>query len=206
MLRKEREFYSASVHHIVGLDEAGRGPLAGPLFAAAVIFDPSFENEEINDSKKLTPKRREELFDIIIHHARAYKIVSASVADIDHYNIFEADKRIMKEALLALRGQYDYIITDDVPLAPVDKPLLSLIKADAQCLNVAAASILAKVSRDRYMDELDKRYPGYGFAHHKGYGTKEHLAALEKYGPIEGVHRKTFKPVSDFYLHQNTLF
>jgi ribonuclease HII len=206
MLNKEKEFYSASVKRIVGLDEAGRGPLAGPLFAAAVIFPPEYQNEEINDSKKLTPKKREALFEVIKQHALAYAIVSASVEEIDTLNILEADKMIMEKACEQLKGRYDFIITDDVPLHHPDKPLVSMIKADAQCLNVAAASILAKVSRDRYMDELDKRYPEYGFAHHKGYGTKEHLSALEKYGPIDGVHRKTFRPVSSYYLKQETLF
>lgn len=206
MLVKEKDFYSPEVRRIVGLDEAGRGPLAGPLFAAAVIFPSDYQNEAINDSKKLLPQKREALFEEIKAHALGYAIVSASVEEIDSLNILEADKMIMEKALVQLRGQYDFIITDDVPLRHVDKPLVSMIKADAQCLNVAAASILAKVSRDRYMDELDKRYPQYGFAHHKGYGTKEHLLALEKYGPIEGVHRKTFRPVSSYYLKQETLF
>lgn len=206
MLTKEREFYSPSVKLIVGLDEAGRGPLAGPLYAAAVIFPPFYQNEEINDSKKLTPKKREALYDVIVENALAYAIVSASVEEIDHYNILEADKRIMERALGLLSAPYDFIITDDVPLSHVNKPLLSLVKADAQCLNVAAASILAKVSRDRFMVELDKKYPQYGFAHHKGYGTKEHFLALEKYGPIEGVHRKTFQPVASYYSKQGTLF
>jgi ribonuclease HII len=206
MLVKERDFYSPSVRLIVGLDEAGRGPLAGPLYAAAVIFPPEYQNEEINDSKKLSPKKREDLFDVIVKNALAYAIVSASVEEIDEYNILEADKRIMSKALTLLKVPYDFIITDDVPLHNPDKPIEVMIKADAQCLNVAAASILAKVSRDRYMMELDKKYPAYGFAHHKGYGTKEHLLALEKYGPIEGVHRKTFSPVTSYYLKQETLF
>jgi ribonuclease HII len=206
MLVKEREFYSSSVKLIVGLDEAGRGPLAGPLYCAAVVFDPSFKNEEINDSKKLSPKKREALYDVIVKNALSYAIVSASVEEIDHLNILEADKMIMEKALKQITVPFDFIITDDVPLRHVDKPLLALIKGDAQCLNVAAASILAKVTRDHYMDELDQKYPEYGFAKHKGYGTKQHLEALEKYGPIEGVHRKTFRPVSDFYLKQETLF
>lgn len=206
MLTKEREFYSSSVKLIVGLDEAGRGPLAGPLYAAAVIFPPDYENEKINDSKKLSPKAREALFDEITAKALSYAIVSASVEEIDRYNILEADKRIMEKALTMLKAPYDFIITDDVPLPHADKPLVAMIKGDAQCLNVAAASILAKVSRDRVMLELDKKYPEYGFAHHKGYGTPEHLAALAKYGPIEGVHRKTFQPVSAYYFKQGTLF
>ena len=206
MLVKERDFYSPSVKLIAGLDEAGRGPLAGPLYCAAVVFDPAYQNEAINDSKKLSPKKREELFEAIRQNALGYAIVSASVEDIDTYNILEADKRIMERALSLLKVPYDFIITDDVPLRHVDKPLVAMIKGDAQCLNVAAASILAKVSRDRYMEELDKRYPEYGFRQHKGYGTKQHLEALEKYGPIEGVHRKTFRPVSCFYQKQETLF
>src|SRR5574344_501840 len=206
MLVKEREFYSPEVKLIVGLDEAGRGPLAGPLYCAAVVFDPAYPNEEINDSKKLTPKKREALYDVIIHQALSYAIVSASVEDIDTYNILEADKRIMEKALTLINVPYDLIITDDVPLRHVNKPLISMIKGDAQCLNVAVASILAKVSRDRYMDELDRKYPEYGFKKHKGYGTALHLAALEKYGPIDGVHRKTFRPVSDYYSKQEKLF
>mgnify|MGYP001168792281 CR=1 FL=1 len=206
MLVKEREFYSPEVKLIVGLDEAGRGPLAGPLYCAAVVFDPAYQNEEINDSKKLTPKKRGALYDVIIHQALSYAIVSASVEDIDTYNILEADKRIMEKALTLINVPYDLIITDDVPLRHVNKPLISMIKGDAQCLNVAAASILAKVSRDRYMDELDRQYPEYGFKKHKGYGTALHLAALEKYGPIDGVHRKTFRPVSDYYSKQEKLF
>lgn len=206
MLVKEREFYSPSVKLIVGLDEAGRGPLAGPLYCAAVVFDPFYQNEEINDSKKLSPKKREGLYDIIVRNALSYAIVSASVEEIDKYNILEADKRIMEKALALIEAPYDFIITDDVPLRHADKPLVAMIKGDAQCLNVAAASILAKVSRDRYMDELDKKYPEYGFKKHKGYGTALHLEMLRKYGPIEGVHRKTFRPVSNYYLKQETLF
>jgi len=206
MLVKEREFYSPSVKLIVGLDEAGRGPLAGPLYCAAVVFDPSYQNEGINDSKKLSPKRREALYDVIIQNALSYAIVSASVEEIDKDNILEADKRIMEKALTLIKAPYDFIITDDVPLRHANKPLVAMIKGDAQCLNVAAASILAKVSRDRYMDELDKKYPDYGFKKHKGYGTALHLEMLRKYGPIEGVHRKTFRPISDYYSKQETLF
>jgi Ribonuclease HII len=116
MLVKEKEFYSPSVKLIVGLDEAGRGPLAGPLYAAAVVFPPDFQDERINDSKKLTPKKREELFQVVTQNALAYAIVSASVEEIDRYNILEADKRIMEEALREIKVPFDFIITDDVPL------------------------------------------------------------------------------------------
>ena len=179
MLNKEKEFYSSSCKLIVGVDEAGRGPLAGPVFAAAALFPPDFEDELIDDSKKLTAKKREALFDEIKEKALAYGIASVSADDIDKYNIYD----------------YDLIITDAMPLYIKDKKVIAMIKGDAQCLNVAAASILAKVSRDRYMDELDKQYPEYGFAKHKGYGTKAHIDAIMKYGPIEHVHRKTFAPI-----------
>jgi ribonuclease HII len=203
MLKGERAFYSEKVRLIVGVDEAGRGPLAGPVYAAAVVFDPSYKNSKINDSKKLTEKRREELFDEIKERALGYGIASVPPEVIDEKNIYEATKLAMREAISQIKFPYDLVITDAMPLR-LDRPVVAMVKGDAQCLNVAAASILAKVSRDRFMKELDAKYPGYGFAHHKGYGTKEHIEALKRLGPIEGVHRKTFKPVSDFY--QITLF
>ena len=205
MLEKEREFYSSSVRLIAGVDEAGRGPLAGPVFAAAVIFPPDYQNEEINDSKKLSEKKREALFLEIKEHALAYGIASVSAEEIDAINIYEATKVAMKKALDQLEIDYQLIITDAMKL-DCKKPVIALIKGDAQCLNVAAASILAKVSRDHYMDELDRRYPEYGFAHHKGYGTKEHMDAIAKFGPIEGVHRKSFKPIQKYFFEQIALF
>lgn len=205
MLRKEREFYSSSVHLIVGIDEAGRGPLAGPVYAAAVLFDPSFKNEEINDSKKLTPKEREKLFPLIESKALAYGIASVSAAEIDRINIYEATKVCMKKALAQISAKYDLVITDAMPLEGVE-PLVAMIRGDGQCLNVAAASILAKVSRDHEMMALDRLYPRYGFARHKGYGTKEHLAALAQYGPILGVHRLTYAPVAALLKKQVALF
>lgn len=205
MLEKEKEFYSPLVHYIVGIDEAGRGPLAGPVFAAAVLFDPSYQNEEINDSKKLTEKKREELFLEIKKNALAYGIASVSADEIDEMNIYEATKKCMLLALSQIEVPYDMIITDAMKLK-TEKPLLAMVKGDAQCLNVAAASILAKVSRDHYMEELDKKYPQYGFAKHKGYGTKLHMDALKKYGPIEHIHRKSYAPIKTFYTEQIKLF
>lgn len=196
MLIKEREFYSSSVHRIVGIDEAGRGPLAGPVYAAAVLFDVSFKNEQINDSKKLSPKKREALFPIIESSALAYGIASVSAEEIDRLNIYEATKRCMLKALQKITVPYDLVITDAMPLEGLSCPLIAMVKADGQCLNVAAASILAKVSRDHYMIDLGAKYPLYGFERHKGYGTKEHLMALKKYGPILHVHRATFAPVA----------
>lgn len=195
MLNKEKEFYSSSCKLIVGVDEAGRGPLAGPVFAAAALFAQDFEDDLIDDSKKLTAKKREALFDIIKEKALAYGIASVSADDIDKYNIYEATKICMKKAIEQIGIDYDLIITDAMPLYVKNKKVIAMIKGDAQCLNVAAASILAKVSRDRYMDELDKQYPEYGFAKHKGYGTKAHIDAINKYGPIDHVHRKTFAPI-----------
>ena len=195
MLNKEKEFYSSSCKLIVGVDEAGRGPLAGPVFAAAVLFAPDFEDDFIDDSKKLTAKKREALFDVIKEKALAYGIASVSADDIDKYNIYEATKICMKKAIEQIGIDYDLIITDAMPLYVKNKKVIAMIKGDAQCLNVAAASILAKVSRDRYMDELDKQYPEYGFAKHKGYGTKAHIDAINKYGPIDHIHRKTFAPI-----------
>ncbi len=205
MLNKETEFYSKTVRLIAGVDEAGRGPLAGPVVAAAVVFPPSYQNEDINDSKQLTAKKRDELFEEIKKNAIAYGIASVSAERIDEINIYEATKEAMRDAIKQLKGQYDLIITDAMKLS-LDKPVIALIKGDAQCLNVAAASILAKVTRDRYMEDLDKKYPEYKFAKHKGYGTKDHLEALKEHGPIEGVHRKSFRPVKEFYIEQLKLF
>jgi ribonuclease HII len=206
MLKKEREYYSPKVKLIVGIDEAGRGPLAGPVYAAAVVFPASFRSNDINDSKKLTPKKREALFSLIKEKALGYGIASVSAEEIDRLNIYEATKVAMLDALSQIKVPYDLVITDAMPLKGVKVPLVAMIKGDAQCLNVAAASILAKVSRDHYMDELDKRYPQYGFKKHKGYGTKEHLAALAQYGPIPSVHRKSFGPVAAYYHEQTKLF
>ena len=128
-----------------------------------------------------------------------------SADEIDEYNIYEATKRCMKKAISQIKVPYDLIITDAMPLQ-LDVRVVPMIKGDAQCLNVAAASILAKVSRDRYMEELDKKYPEYGFGKHKGYGTAYHLEAIKTYGPIEGIHRKSFAPVANYYKEQLKLF
>jgi ribonuclease HII len=206
MLSLERSYYSVSVSAIVGIDEAGRGPLAGPVFAAAVLFPIDFVSEEIDDSKKLSPKKREELFPLIIDHALAYGIASVSAEQIDRLNIYEATKVCMKKALAQIEVPYQLVITDAMPLSGLRIPVVPIIRGDGQCLNVAAASILAKVSRDHFMVALGDKYPQYGFAHHKGYGTKEHLEALRKYGPIEGIHRKTFRPVVQMIFPAPKLF
>ncbi len=206
MLTKEREFYSGSVKLIVGVDEAGRGPLAGPVCAAAVIFPPDFQDERINDSKQISEKKREALYDIVKENALAYGIAMVSADDIDKYNIYEATKIAMKAAISQLNVDYDLILTDAMPLKDLKTPVVPIIKGDAQCLNIAGASILAKVTRDRYMRELAEKYPHFSFAVHKGYGTKLHMEELEKYGPIDGIHRKTFGPVRRLLEKQLTLF
>jgi len=195
MLDFEKTFYSERVVYIAGVDEAGRGPLAGPVFAAAVVFDPSYRNEEINDSKKLSAKKRERLFNEIKEHALAYGIASASAELIDEINIYEATKVAMKEAIAQLKIKLDLVLSDAMPLEGLRVEVVPIIKGDAKCLNIAAASILAKVSRDRLMEEIALKYPQYGFEKHKGYGTKVHMEALKEYGPIPSIHRVSFAPV-----------
>ncbi len=179
---------------IVGTDEAGRGPLLGPVVAAAVIFPLNYQNEEINDSKQLTDKKRRELFDVIIKDALSYSIISISPEVIDKINILEASRKAMTQAVNSIDVPYDLIITDALKIES-DKEVIPLVKGDAKALSVAAASMLAKVTRDNYCLELDKKYPIYKIAKHKGYPTKEHLEILKKYGPIKGVYRYSYAPV-----------
>ena len=195
MLSYERRFFQEGYRVIAGVDEAGRGPLAGPVVVAAVVFPEDYRNEDIDDSKKLTEKNRESLFELIKENAVSYGISFLSAEDIDRLNIYEAAKEGMRRAIRALSPAPDLVITDAMPIKDLPVPVLPLVKADAQCLNVAAASILAKVTRDRFMKELDERYPEYGFCRNKGYGTREHLDALSRLGPIPGVHRRSFGPV-----------
>lgn len=177
---------------ICGVDEAGRGPLAGPVFAAAVILpDDCPEIEGLNDSKKLTEKKRELLFDIIIEKASAYCVASASVEEIEQYNILNATFIAMKRAVEGLSIAADYAIIDGNRVPPIDIECGTLVKGDSKSCSVAAASVLAKVTRDRYITELDSKYPQYGFAKHKGYGTKLHTDAILEYGPCE-IHRMSF--------------
>ena len=206
MLDFERQFYSETVHHIVGIDEAGRGPLAGPVVAAAVVFPPEYQNPEIDDSKKLTAKKRMALFEEIKANALGYGIAFASAQEIDELNIYEATKVAMKRALAMINVPYELILTDAMPFKDLPVTTLPVIKGDAKALNIAAASILAKVTRDLYMEELERQYPAFSFGTHKGYGTKAHMEELDKNGPIDGVHRKSFKPVASFFQKQLTLF
>ena len=200
------QFYSKKVKIIVGVDEAGRGPLAGPVVAAACILSRAYKNKEINDSKQLSEKKREELFEIIKKDAIAYGVGIVSAEEIDKLNIYEATKKAMKEAIANLKHEFDLILTDAMPLKGFDVEVVPIIKGDAKALPIAAASIIAKVTRDHMMEELGKKYPEYGFEVHKGYGTKKHMDALKKYGPIKGVHRYSYKPVAKVELCEMNLF
>lgn len=202
----QEQFYSDKVKFIVGVDEAGRGPLAGPVVAAACLFSRAYINKEINDSKQLSEKKREELFDIICENALAYGVGIVSAEEIDKLNIYEATKKAMTMAINNLKHKFDLILTDAMPLKGFDVEVVPIIKGDAKALPIAAASIIAKVTRDRMMKELAKKYPEYGFDVHKGYGTKKHMDALKEYGPIKGVHRFSYKPVIKVSLHEMNLF
>ena len=179
-------------HGIVcGIDEAGRGPLAGDLFTAAVIFDEGVFIEGLDDSKKLTEKKREKLFDEICAKARAWCVATASVEEIERINILQADFRAMERAYAGLGMTAGLVIVDGNMLPNIDAPMRSIVKGDAKSASIAAASVLAKVSRDRYMRQMAEKYPHYGFEKNKGYGSKAHYAALDEYGQCD-IHRPFF--------------
>ncbi len=176
---------------VCGVDEAGRGPLCGPVFAAACILPEGYMPDGLNDSKKLTPKKREKLFDEICTNAISYCIASASVEEIDTLNILEADLLAMRRAIDGLSQKPDIALIDGNIARDFQIPAKAIIGGDAKSPSIAAASILAKVARDRDCIELDRQYPQYGIAKHKGYGTKQHMDALRTYGPSP-IHRKQF--------------
>ncbi len=186
----ERELLASGAKLIGGMDEAGRGPLAGPVVAAAVVMPLDDIIEGVDDSKKLTEKKREKLFDLIINKAIAYKIVAVDEKVIDEINILNATKKAMTECVLGLSVRPDIVLVDAVKLA-LEVPTKAIIKGDALSYSIGAASILAKVYRDRLMQEYDAMYPWYGFAQNKGYGTKDHIDALKSVGPSP-IHRRTF--------------
>lgn len=179
---------------IAGVDEVGRGPLAGPVVAAAVILDPNHPIEGLADSKKLTEKRREKLFDEIQQKAFAWSIARAEVAEIDQINILQASLLAMSRAVAGLPVQPEHALVDGNKLPQLNCSAEAIVKGDSKVPAISAASILAKVARDREMAEMDLRYPGYQFAKHSGYPTKLHLEALQKIG-ISEIHRRTFGPV-----------
>ncbi len=190
-LKYENELRAQGYKYICGVDEAGRGPLAGPVCAAAVILPPDTIIEGVNDSKKLTEKKREELFDVVIETALAYCIAFGSVEEIEEHNILATTMMTMKRAVEGLNIKADYAIIDGNKLPKLDIPAQYVIKGDANSMSIAAASILAKVSRDRLMLEYAKVYPQYCFEKHKGYGTKLHNEMILQYGPSP-IHRMSF--------------
>jgi len=179
-----------------GVDEAGRGPLAGPVVAAAVVFPAGYLNPDIRDSKLLSPARRELLFGVIRRDAVACAVASVPHEEIDRINILQASLTAMRRAVAALSTPADFLLVDgNRPIPSCNIPQETLVGGDGRCLSIAAASILAKVSRDRMMGEFDLLYPGYGFAAHKGYPTADHLAAIRRLGPSP-IHRRTFRGVA----------
>lgn len=187
----EQELYDSGVTLLCGADEAGRGPLAGPVYAAAVILPRGLEIPGLNDSKKLSEKRRETLFDQICEKAISFGIARAEVEEIEEINILNAALLAMNRAIAQLNPQPDLALIDGNKNTGIAVPSRCVIKGDATCADIAAASILAKVSRDRYMLEMAERYPEYAFEQHKGYGTKLHYERLREYGPSP-IHRPSF--------------
>jgi ribonuclease HII len=183
--------YAEGYTAVCGTDEAGRGPLCGPVVAAAVILPRDIEIEGLNDSKKLTEKKREKLFDIIKEKAVAYAIAEASVAEIDEINILNASMLAMRRAIEALSVKADFALIDGNCSRGFNIPTQTIVKGDSLSVSIAAASILAKVTRDRQCVELDREYPEYGIAKHKGYPTKDHMDAVRKYGPAP-IYRMSF--------------
>ena len=188
---KEYERKYASFSYICGIDEVGRGPLAGPVVTAAVILPVGCKIEGVNDSKKLTAHKREELSSIIKEKAVAYAFGMASPIEIDDINILQATYRAMRKAISALNPNADFVLADAVTIPEITVPQRGIIKGDAKSISIGAASIIAKVERDAMMDEYAKIYPEYGFEKNKGYGSAEHIAAIKEYGPCP-IHRKTF--------------
>ena len=193
----EKKLYAQNIKYIGGVDEVGRGPLIGPVVAACVVLPQDFILEGLTDSKKLSEKKRDKFYDYIIEHALAYGVGIIGPEIIDEVNIYEASKLAMYEAINQVRKQLplEQVLVDAMPL-DLDIASTSIIKGDAKSISIAAASVIAKVTRDRMMYELDKKYPQYGFAKHKGYPTKLHVEKLKEYGLIEG-YRKTYGPVKD---------
>lgn len=187
----ENEYREKGFNIICGVDEAGRGPLAGPVYAAAVILSPDCVIEGLNDSKKLTEKKREALFDEIKEKALAYGIASADEKEIDEINILNATFLAMKRAIASLSVRPDLALIDGNQKPHTDIEEVTIIKGDAKSMSIAAASVLAKVSRDRFMLEMAEKYPQYEFARHKGYGTKLHYEKIAQYGVCD-IHRRTF--------------
>ena len=192
----ERNLIDKGIKLIAGVDEVGRGPLVGPVVTAAVILPLNYQLEGLTDSKKLTEKKRDKFYDIIMQDAIAVSIGMKDAEVIDEVNIYEATKLAMMDAINGLKITPEHVLIDAMPL-DISIPHTSIIKGDAKSLSIAAASVIAKVTRDRMMYELDQKYPMYNYKKNKGYPTKEHIEAINKYGIIDG-YRKTYGPVRDY--------
>lgn len=191
MITMEKELHNKGYRYVAGVDEAGRGPLAGPVFAAAVIMEEDKYLPDIKDSKKLSEKKREELYEYIIQNAVSYAVCAVDESVIDEINILNATFQAMLGAVEGLDVTPDYVLIDGNRSKGMTLPHECVVKGDGKVFCIAAASILAKVSRDRFICECDAKYPGYGFAKHKGYGTKVHIEAIKELG-LSPIHRKTF--------------
>jgi len=196
LYKYERELYDKGLNYIGGVDEVGRGPLIGSVVAACVVLPKDFVLDGLTDSKKLSEKKREEYFNIIKEKAIAIGIAIVDEKVIDEVNIYEATKIAMKTAIKDTKIKLDHVLIDAMPL-DIDVDTTSIIKGDAKSISIAAASVVAKVTRDHMMYELDKKYPMYDLASNKGYGTKKHIEAIKEYG-ITKYHRLSFKPVSEY--------
>ena len=197
----EKELYDKGVNFIAGVDEVGRGPLNGPVVSACVVLPKDFIPEGLNDSKKLTEKQRNKFYDIIKENALGIGIGIVDADEIDEINIYEAAKKSMILAINNCNHKIDHVLIDAMKLE-LNVPSTSIIKGDAKSISIAAASVIAKVTRDNMMYELDKKYPMYGYKNHKGYPTKKHIEAINKYGLIDG-YRKTYGPVKDYIEKKN---
>jgi len=189
----EKRLWSEGFQKIAGTDEAGRGPLVGPVVAGAVILPPNYELEGLTDSKQLSEKKREKFYEIIMREAIAVGIGIVDAKTIDEINIYEASRLAMMKALENLKVKPDYVLSDAMPLF-LDVPMEHIVHGDALSISIAAGSVIAKVTRDHIMMELDQKHPEYEFKKHKGYPTKRHLELLKQYGPLEN-YRFTYKPV-----------
>jgi len=195
LLKYEKELYEKNIEYIAGVDEVGRGPLVGPVVAACVVLPKNYNLEGLTDSKKLSEKKRDKYYDIIMKDALGVGVGIISPEIIDEVNIYEASKLAMLEAIKNVNCMIEHVLIDAMPL-DIEIPSTSIIHGDALSLSIAAASVIAKVTRDKMMYELDKEYPEYGFSKHKGYPTKLHLENIKKYGILDN-YRKSYKPVKE---------
>ena len=197
LYKYEKELYKRGITYIGGVDEVGRGPLIGPVVTACVVLPKNFKLEGLNDSKQLSEKKRNIFYEYIKEHAIACEVGIIGPEKIDEVNIYEATKLAMKQAINKVQKKIklEHVLIDAMPLE-IDIPTTSIIKGDAKSISIAAASVIAKVTRDKMMYELDEKYPQYGFKSHKGYPTKKHIEAINTFGLIEG-YRKTYGPVKE---------